>query len=207
MTIRRREVWLSWDGDCHRRASSDLFNVTMMVIPPTETLQDRGSLPPTCRLRTYTPSRNVPFRMHDKLWSVVRGKGKGIYCGVLHHLALKRIDERRCNGAHCSIDPRWICVLRNTTAALRWRKSSLHRMKDVTYRLDKRFGEDNNLFLLEGFRFRSLGPFCRRANLLTDLPRFVRNNILWFNTLRTGLLNCLNARSRGLTFRHRASSI
>ena len=28
-----------------------------------------------------------------------------------------------------------------------------------------------------------------------------------FNTLRTGLLNCLNARSRGSTFRHRASCI
>ena len=27
------------------------------------------------------------------------------------------------------------------------------------------------------------------------------------NTLRAGLLNCLNARSRGLTFRHRASCI
>ena len=27
------------------------------------------------------------------------------------------------------------------------------------------------------------------------------------NTLRTGLLNCLNARSRGLTFRQRASCI
>ena len=27
------------------------------------------------------------------------------------------------------------------------------------------------------------------------------------NTVRTGLLNCLNARSRGLTFRHRASCI
>ena len=27
------------------------------------------------------------------------------------------------------------------------------------------------------------------------------------NILRTGLLNCLNARSRGLTFRHRASCI
>ena len=27
------------------------------------------------------------------------------------------------------------------------------------------------------------------------------------NALRTGLLNCLNARSRGLTFRHRASCI
>ena len=29
----------------------------------------------------------------------------------------------------------------------------------------------------------------------------------FFYTLRTGLLNCLNARSRGLTFRHRASCI
>ena len=28
-----------------------------------------------------------------------------------------------------------------------------------------------------------------------------------FNSLRTGLLNCLNARSRGLNFRHRASCI
>ena len=28
-----------------------------------------------------------------------------------------------------------------------------------------------------------------------------------FNTMRTGLLNCLNARSRGLNFRHRASCI
>ena len=28
-----------------------------------------------------------------------------------------------------------------------------------------------------------------------------------FNILRTGLLNCLNARSRGLNFRHRASCI
>ena len=27
------------------------------------------------------------------------------------------------------------------------------------------------------------------------------------NTVRTGPLNCLNARSRGLTFRHRASCI
>ena len=30
---------------------------------------------------------------------------------------------------------------------------------------------------------------------------------LCVNTLRTGLLNCLNARSRGLTLRHRASCI
>ena len=33
------------------------------------------------------------------------------------------------------------------------------------------------------------------------------SGIPYINTLRTGLLNCLNARSRGLTFRHRASSI
>ena len=31
--------------------------------------------------------------------------------------------------------------------------------------------------------------------------------VIELNTLRTGLLNCLNARSRGLTFRHRASCI
>ena len=30
---------------------------------------------------------------------------------------------------------------------------------------------------------------------------------IYINTLRTGLLNCLNARSQGLTFRHRASCI
>ena len=31
--------------------------------------------------------------------------------------------------------------------------------------------------------------------------------MIYLNTLRTGLLNCLNARSRGLNFRHRASCI
>jgi len=36
-----------------------------------------------------------------------------------------------------------------------------------------------------------------------DLQKMPSN----FNTLRTGLLNCLNARSRGLTFRRRASGI
>ena len=33
------------------------------------------------------------------------------------------------------------------------------------------------------------------------------DNVTVLNTLRTGLLNCLNARSQGLTFRHRASCI
>ena len=41
--------------------------------------------------------------------------------------------------------------------------------------------------------------YCRLEILLS--PHFC------INTLRTGLLNCLNARSRGLTFRHRASCI
>ena len=38
-----------------------------------------------------------------------------------------------------------------------------------------------------------------------SFPSF--NDLPHLNTLRTGLLNCLNARSRGLTFRHRASCI
>ena len=41
-------------------------------------------------------------------------------------------------------------------------------------------------------------------------PRKLQDSSVIFvtlNTLRTGLLNCLNARSRGLTFRHRASCI
>ena len=39
--------------------------------------------------------------------------------------------------------------------------------------------------------------------------KFATNSLQcdYFNTLWTGLLNCLNARSRGLTFRHRASCI
>ena len=41
-----------------------------------------------------------------------------------------------------------------------------------------------------------------------DLLAFSRFRLAkLFNTLRTGLLNCLNARSRGLTFRHRTSCI
>ena len=36
---------------------------------------------------------------------------------------------------------------------------------------------------------------------------FVVAKVAHINTLRTGLLNYLNARSRGLTFRHRASCI
>ena len=44
-----------------------------------------------------------------------------------------------------------------------------------------------------------------RNNAEVRNSHLVRGGIL--NTFRTGLLNCLNARSRGLTFRHRASCI
>ena len=46
-------------------------------------------------------------------------------------------------------------------------------------------------------------------HVATDITicRLNIRNVDDFNTLRTGLLNCLNARSRGLTFRHRASCI
>ena len=40
-----------------------------------------------------------------------------------------------------------------------------------------------------------------------DVRKGKRVSVKSFNTLRTGLLNCLNARSWGLTFRHRASCI
>ena len=49
--------------------------------------------------------------------------------------------------------------------------------------------------------------------LVDEGPRCVRRKLAYYfsavhiNTLRTGLLNCLNARSRGLIFWHRASSI
>jgi len=43
---------------------------------------------------------------------------------------------------------------------------------------------------------------------LLSLDGFSWNlTFVFFNTLKTGLLNCLDARSRGLTFRHRASCI
>ena len=51
----------------------------------------------------------------------------------------------------------------------------------------------------------------RRMTLLDDTPTwlssFLHITVKDFNTLRTGLLNCVNARSWGLTFRHRASCI
>ena len=43
---------------------------------------------------------------------------------------------------------------------------------------------------------------------LSQLPKSFKSvEDMQLNTLRTGLLNCLNARSRGLTFRHRASCV
>ena len=46
------------------------------------------------------------------------------------------------------------------------------------------------------------------ASFITDVHRSVCKVplfLIYFNTLTTGLLNCLNARSPGITFRHRAS--
>ena len=49
---------------------------------------------------------------------------------------------------------------------------------------------------------------CIENKLLMIQPKYLHGFVVHvFNTLRTGLLNCLNARSRGLTFRHRASCI
>ena len=52
----------------------------------------------------------------------------------------------------------------------------------------------------------------KAQQLEEEVEEFETSNVFsWpqccINTLRTGILNCLNARSRGLTFRHRASCI
>jgi len=50
--------------------------------------------------------------------------------------------------------------------------------------------------------------FCTRVQFYFFLKSALIFKISYvIYTLRTGLLNCLNARSRGLTFRHRASCI
>ena len=50
----------------------------------------------------------------------------------------------------------------------------------------------------------NLGLRCKRQRILGEICITKQRE---FNTLRMGLLNCLNAHSRGLTFRHRASCI
>ena len=71
------------------------------------------------------------------------------------------------------------------------------------------------------FYSHSLPPQRRHSSALFISPRtpfspsFSRTQynsntpctVALFNTLRTGLLNCLNARSRALNFKHRASGI
>ena len=63
---------------------------------------------------------------------------------------------------------------------------------------------------------RSFAVLQRDGSRNTGSDSVAFKSLLWMrkcrlswtvNTLRTGLLNCLNARSRGLTFRHRASCI
>ena len=49
------------------------------------------------------------------------------------------------------------------------------------------------------------GPDIFLSTCLSRMCRLLSSFVV--NTLRTGLLNCLNARSRGLTFRHRASCL
>ena len=64
-------------------------------------------------------------------------------------------------------------------------------------------------------QYRSTSRFVlwrTRCNARTLIPHMLPvtahcNTGYAFNTLRTGLLNCLNARSRGLNVRHRASCI
>ena len=62
-------------------------------------------------------------------------------------------------------------------------------------------------FLRVHKKFWGLGKVFRIPTLKKSTCHKIFRGAPAFNTLRTGLLNCLNARSRGLTFRHRASCI
>ena len=68
-------------------------------------------------------------------------------------------------------------------------------------------------FDCQGMKSRPLRPQCYASSrhfsysAIRISAKLARKHDGQFNTLRTGLLNCLNARSRGLTFRHRASCI
>jgi len=56
---------------------------------------------------------------------------------------------------------------------------------------------------------KTLNPFllCVTTLYYIGYLSYEPNDDMAVNTLRTGLLNCLNARSRGLIFRHRASCV
>ena len=77
------------------------------------------------------------------------------------------------------------------------------------------FAAREELFLFKGLVFRIMfsKSHCHShllvnvQDLYFDLIIFIVEKPDSINTLRTGLLNSLNARSRGLTFRHRASRI
>ena len=70
-----------------------------------------------------------------------------------------------------------------------------------------RFGD--NLWVLENGTdnlSQNVGKIATLRCVLSQNSAVLKSGV-GVNTLRTGLLNCLNARSRGLTFRHRASCI
>ena len=60
--------------------------------------------------------------------------------------------------------------------------------------------DNENLFFLSKSKWNMIV-------LLKNVKPTYLVSVLAFNTLRMGLLNCLNARSRGLTCRHRASCV
>ena len=62
-----------------------------------------------------------------------------------------------------------------------------------------------NLFMNLNKRFERKGTLYLKISVFNPIGPAAF--LFFINALRTGLLNCLNARSRGLTFRHRASFI
>ena len=113
------------------------------------------------------------------------------YNNISSYLGYIFRPQRAIMGSH------WVHTLLELLYVLYWPDGGLLRPKHV---------ENHELILLYhcvGILSCVLGGniSIKKYFTFTHWP-FVR-----FNTLRTGLLNCLNARSRGLTFRHRASCV
>ena len=112
-----------------------------------------------------------------------------------------------CTKLHDIISQKIILLLlRRCCEFFRW--FELHRILNLVCHFYERLCDD--IFQASVLKIKALGSsvsvyvisVLRSGTVLSR-----KHNSVTFNTLRTGLLNCLNARSRDLTFRHRASCI
>jgi len=142
---------------------------------------------------------------------------------ILWHLIphpLQNIVEIHSTAEQCAKNCDHKVQQPHTTTKLQWispHKSHYQHTVMPTHGLAKTFGRFLGSYLLNSPHSMSKAIKCfvytldiLWVKLQGILLRFNIVSLSTYgpiNTLRTGLLNCLNARSQGLTFRHRASCI